>query len=123
MFCRKGGQLMTNSAKGKTIPTPTSPTTKRRIIGSNIITKWRQKKSVDSQLKKQEQDNAPTKPTRWVQIRIIPIWLRIILVLVLAIIAMLVGYNIGYSVIGDGSSEDTFLSTWRHILDIINGKE
>ena len=115
---------MTNSVKDKQIPTPTNPTTKRRVIGSSIIAKWRQKKSVDPDFKKKEQDDAPSKPTRWVQIRIIPIWLRLIIVLVLAITAMLVGYNIGYSVIGDGSSDDTFsLSTWRHILDIINGKE
>lgn len=114
---------MTNSAKDKQIPTPTNPTIKRRVIGSSIFAKWRQKKSAVPDLKNTEQGTAPTKPTRWVQIRIIPIWLRLLIVFVLAITAMLVGYNIGYSVIGDGSSDDTFLSTWRHILDIINGKE
>jgi hypothetical protein len=115
---------MTNHAKDKQIPISNKPTPKRRVIGSSIFAKWRQKKSVSPELKNEEQDDAPKKPTRWVQIRIIPIWLRLIIVFVLAITAMFVGYNIGYSVIGDGSSDDTFsLSTWRHILDIINGKE
>ena len=114
---------MTNSAKDKQILTPTNLTAKRRFVGNRFIAKWRQRKFLNPKLKNEEQDNAPSKPTRWVQIRIIPIWLRILIVIVLAIIAMLLGYNIGYSVIGDGSSDDTFLSTWHHILDIINGKE
>jgi hypothetical protein len=115
---------MTNGVKDKIIPSLTKLPKKVRVIGSSLIAKWKQKKSNRSELKNEEQDNASTKPTRWVQIRIIPIWLRLIIVLGLAITAMLVGYNIGYSVIGDGSSDDTFsLSTWRHILDIIKGKE
>ena len=62
------------------------------------------------------------KPTRWVQLRLIPIWLRIIIVGVLAVVAMFIGYDIGYSVVGDGDSSNK-VATLRHMLDIINGKE
>lgn len=65
-----------------------------------------------------------TKPIRWVQIRLIPIWLRIVLVIVLLCCAAVAGAMIGYGVLGDGSPSDVFKKeTWNHIVDIINGKE
>ncbi|MCH7320583.1 DNA-directed RNA polymerase subunit beta [Solibacillus sp. MA9] len=63
-------------------------------------------------------------PVRWVQLRLIPIWLRIILVAVLFVAAAGIGLTIGYSVIGDGDSADTLKwSTWQHLLDIMSGKQ
>ena len=63
-------------------------------------------------------------PRRWVQIRLLPIWLRIILVLLLFIVVAAIGVVFGYSVIGEGESGDALKwSTWEHILDIINGVE
>lgn len=71
--------------------------------------------------------NAPKssgKPTRWVQIRLFPIWLRVIVVLLLIFAAAMVGLNVGYTVLGDGESQGIFKwSTWQHVLDIINGVE
>lgn len=62
--------------------------------------------------------------TRWVQIRLIPIWLRIVLVLILLFFAAVAGLTIGYGFIGDGEPADAFKwSTWQHIFDIIEGKE
>jgi hypothetical protein len=94
---------------------PTSNTTaiNRRSTNAN-----RQEKLPKSDV----QVAKPSKPTKWVQLRIIPIWLRIIIIAALAIAVMIVGYNIGYSVVGDGESSDKF-ATLRHMLDIINGKE
>ncbi|WP_274309121.1 DNA-directed RNA polymerase subunit beta [Solibacillus daqui] len=63
-------------------------------------------------------------PVRWVQLRLIPIWLRIILVVVLFVAAAAIGLIIGYSVIGDGDSADALKwSTWQHLLDIMSGKQ
>lgn len=63
-------------------------------------------------------------PVRWVQLRLLPIWLRIILVLLLFLLAAVVGLNVGYSIIGDGASSEVFKwDTWQHILDIMSGKE
>ena len=61
---------------------------------------------------------------RWIRIRLLPIWLRIILVLLLFIIVTAIELVFGYSVIGEGESGDALKwSTWKHILDIVNGVE
>lgn len=55
------------------------------------------------------------------RIRAFPIWLRIVVVFILAIITLMVGLVFGYSVIGDGSVIDAFkLETWRHMVHIIS---
>ena len=64
------------------------------------------------------------KKTFWVQIRMIPIWLRLILIILLIAIVAVIGLRVGYSYIGDGNPEDVFKKeTWTHIIDIIKGKE
>lgn len=61
---------------------------------------------------------------RWVQIRMIPIWLRVILVLLLLIGVAIIGLQIGYGYIGDGKPSDVLKKeTWLHIVDIIKGVE
>ena len=82
--------------------------------------------TVEEQPKKRgTQEPAAEEPTRrWVRIRLLPIWLRIILVLLLFIIVAAIGLVFGYSVIGEGESSDALKwSTWKHILDIMNGVE
>lgn len=62
------------------------------------------------------------KPRKWVQIRLIPIWLRILLVLLLLVSTVIVGAMFGYSVLGDGEATKIFhKETWTHIVDIMNG--
>lgn len=64
------------------------------------------------------------KKTRLVRLRLLPIWLRIIIVAVLFIIAAVIGIIFGYSVIGEGNAGDALKwETWKHILDIMNGTE
>lgn len=64
------------------------------------------------------------KKTWWVQIRLFPIWLRIILVLVLIVVAAALGAMVGYGVIGDGQPKDALKwETWQHIIDIMSGKK
>ncbi len=56
-----------------------------------------------------------------IRLRIVPIWARILIVLVLAAAAAVAGAMIGYSVIGDGKAGDVFdKTTWTHISDIVN---
>ena len=62
--------------------------------------------------------------SKWVKIRLLPIWLRIILILLLLVIVAAIGLIFGYSIIGEGESVDALKwSTWKHILDIMNGVE
>lgn len=64
------------------------------------------------------------KKTRWVQIRMFPIWLRIVIVLLLIVIAAALGSMVGYGVIGDGNAKDALKwETWQHIIDIMSGKK
>lgn len=52
--------------------------------------------------------------------RIFPIWLRIIVVSVLATVALISGLMIGYGVLGDGNALDALrVETWQHIIDIV----
>lgn len=58
------------------------------------------------------------------RIRLIPIWLRIAIVTVLAAISFFFGAMFGYSVIGDGKASDVFkTSTWTHIRDLVEKEE
>lgn len=74
--------------------------------------------------KAKRDESGEPKKTFWVQIRIIPIWLRLILIILLLAIVAVIGLQIGYSYIGDGNPEDVLnKKTWTHIIDIIKGKE
>ncbi len=64
----------------------------------------------------------PQKPTRWVQIRLLPIWLRVLLVLLLIAGAVAGGLTVGYAILGGGDASDALKwETYQHILDIMNG--
>lgn len=69
------------------------------------------------------QADRPQKKTRWVQIRLIPIWLRILLVLALIVAMAALGAMVGYGVLGDGNAGDALKwETWQHIFDIMRGE-
>ena len=56
--------------------------------------------------------------------RIFPIWLRIIIVLILAAPALVAGLMIVYGIIGDGVPTDALKKeTWQHIIDIVTKAE
>ncbi len=58
------------------------------------------------------------------KVRLIPIWLRLLLVALLLMASLLAGAMIGYGVIGDGSPGDVFKkSTWVKISDIVKKEE
>jgi hypothetical protein len=58
---------------------------------------------------------------RKIRVRLIPIWLKITIVILLTVLSVLTGTVVGYGVIGNGKpSEALDKSTWTHIMDIIN---
>lgn len=95
---------MTNEFNGNVPPKPPErPEKKQRFQGE------------------QKQSHAQV---RWVQIRLIPIWLRMILITVLFVITAAIGVTVGYGYIGNGDPGDALKwSSWQHIFDIIGGLE
>lgn len=72
----------------------------------------------------EEKNNRRDKKFKMYRTRLIPIWLRLVIVLFLLLIASMFGLMIGYGVIGDGEPLDALKwGTYQHILDIISGKE
>lgn len=54
-----------------------------------------------------------------IRIRLIPIWLRLVLLLAGIVCMATLGTLIGYSVIGDGKPFEIFdKKTWTHIIDL-----
>jgi hypothetical protein len=61
------------------------------------------------------------KSSKKIRIRLIPIWLRLVLIAILVTISVMSGIAVGYGVIGDGKVSDAFeKSTWQHVVDLIN---
>ncbi|WP_338009807.1 DNA-directed RNA polymerase subunit beta [Lysinibacillus boronitolerans] len=58
--------------------------------------------------KKERRSTGEQREVRWVQIRLIPIWLRIVIVLILVVVAATLGAMFGFSVIGEGNAMDIF---------------
>ena len=72
------------------------------------------------QLKKERTSMAENRRNRRIRVRMIPIWLRIIIVAVLIFISGLAGAAFGYGVMGGGNAKDIFQkSTWTHIVDLV----
>jgi hypothetical protein len=58
-----------------------------------------------------------------IRVRLIPVWVKVAIVILLTIASMLAGTVVGYGVIGNGKpSEALQKGTWMHIVDIINKK-
>ena len=55
------------------------------------------------------------------RVRLIPIWLRIVITILLIVSSLTVGTMVGYGVIGGGKISDALKkSTWTHIADLVN---
>jgi hypothetical protein len=78
------------------------------------------REEIKAEKKNKKKSGAEEKPAKWVRIRLLPIWLRIILFVVLLAGSLIGGAMVGYGVIGDGKAMDVFeKSTWQHIVDIV----
>ncbi|WP_445506289.1 DNA-directed RNA polymerase subunit beta [Niallia sp. 03190] len=70
----------------------------------------------------QKEDNT-TAARKKIRVRLIPIWLRILLIIVLMAFSVSTGTVIGYSVMGNGKASDAFKKeTWTHIIDLVDKK-
>lgn len=73
------------------------------------------------QFKKEKMKDKPSmKEKRKVRVRLIPIWLRILIVVLSIFISVIAGVIVGYGVLGDGEPMDALKkSTWTHIIDLV----
>lgn len=72
------------------------------------------------QKKEQEVEEKHTENENKIRIRLIPIWLRVIMIIGLIFVSMTLGAAIGYGVLGDGKVSDAFKpSTWTHLTDLV----
>ncbi|MEK3952478.1 MULTISPECIES: DNA-directed RNA polymerase subunit beta [Psychrobacillus] len=64
-----------------------------------------------------------TGPTKWVQIRMFPIWLRILFVILLLVGTGMAGLMVGYGLLGEGEPKNALKwETYQHMIDIKDGK-
>lgn len=79
----------------------------------------RTKKKHDKKIEKQASKEEKRSKQR-VRIRLIPIWLRLILIIIISLASLASGLMIGYGVMGDGKPKDVFKEkTWTHIIDLV----
>ncbi|WP_226671435.1 DNA-directed RNA polymerase subunit beta [Metabacillus litoralis] len=70
-----------------------------------------------------EKEGAKEKTPRRIRIRLLPIWLRVLLILILLGLSAIAGLIVGYGVIGNGNPADALeKSTWQHIIDLVEKK-
>ncbi|MBM7585286.1 hypothetical protein JOC86_001828 [Bacillus pakistanensis] len=76
--------------------------------------KTREEIKSEKKLENESQDK------KWIRVRLLPIWLRVILFVLFFAVSLVLGAIVGYSVIGDGKASDAFKkSTWEHIIQIV----
>ncbi|GLB59018.1 DNA-directed RNA polymerase subunit beta [Cytobacillus sp. NCCP-133] len=75
-------------------------------------------KTREQQKKDRSKEEAPLKGR--IRIRLIPIWLRVIIVALFIFLSVIAGAAVGYGVLGNGEVKDIFTkSTWMHMVDLI----
>jgi len=72
------------------------------------------------QVKQERREKREKAQNRRVRVRILPIWLRIVIIAGLICLSTLAGAAVGYSMMGNGKVMDIFKSsTWTHIIDLV----
>ena len=78
------------------------------------------REAIHAQKKGNTENDKQPKSTKRVRLRLIPIWLRVMMVIVLFIMCTVIGAVIGYGVVGNGKVSDVFYkSTWTHVVDLV----
>lgn len=82
------------------------------------------KAKIEAVQKEQAAKPEPTKAVnKRIRIRMIPIWLRLVLLAVALVVSLMSGAVVGYGVLGNGKAADVFKeSTWTHIVDLVDKK-
>lgn len=70
--------------------------------------------------KKEQENNEESRQKVSVRVRLLPIWARVLLVLILMVVSTIAGLIVGYGVIGSGEPKDALeKTTWQHIIDLV----
>lgn len=78
-----------------------------------------QAKTREEYKKQKRSEEQPVSAGR-VRVRLIPIWLRIVLLVIMIALSVTAGAVVGYSALGGGKATDVFkASTWTHIRDLV----
>lgn len=93
-------------------------------VNSQVATEKINEKSREEVRKQRKgelsQEKKTTEKGQRIRLRLIPIWVRLIMIAVLIALSAVAGVLVGYGVIGDGKPEDAFKkSTWQHIVDLV----
>ncbi|MGD6966598.1 DNA-directed RNA polymerase subunit beta [Rossellomorea vietnamensis] len=86
----------------------------------DILQEGQTREEIKAEKKNKKKNSGEEKPGRWIRIRLLPIWLRVLLFIILLAGSLIGGAMVGYAVIGDGKPMDVLeKSTWQHIIDIV----
>lgn len=81
------------------------------------------REAIMAEKKQNKEKEQSEKKSKWIRIRLIPIWLRVIIVLLLIILSTSIGAMVGYGIIGNGNALEVFKpSTWTYIIDLVQRK-
>ncbi|WP_332628599.1 DNA-directed RNA polymerase subunit beta [Halalkalibacter flavus] len=90
------------------------------LVDSEALALQAQEKNQDEEDTRETRRNKRPKRER---LRLIPIWLRLVISILLVGGSLILGVIVGYSVIGGGEAgEATRPETWYHIVDMIRGR-
>lgn len=93
--------------------------TKKSLTREELRKAQKNKARQQEEVAATEEQERPEK-LKW-RIRLIPIWLRFIILLVAMAIAVVAGAMVGYGVLGGGNPMEVLeKETWQHILDLVN---
>ncbi|KKK39020.1 hydroxymyristoyl-ACP dehydratase [Mesobacillus campisalis] len=83
-----------------------------------------QESATREQVKTAKKQQPKVEKRQRIRVRLIPIWLRVILVIVLLALSIIAGAAFGYGVMGNGNPKEIFeKSTWTHILDLVEKRQ
>ncbi|WP_261130984.1 DNA-directed RNA polymerase subunit beta [Bacillus sp. Marseille-Q3570] len=86
----------------------------------NKLMKITPKKNEESSPSSREERKQQKAEAEKLRVRLVPIWLRLIIVILLFALCLAGGLAVGYGVVGDGEMMDVFKKdTWQHIIDIV----
>ncbi|WP_404446007.1 DNA-directed RNA polymerase subunit beta [Sutcliffiella horikoshii] len=92
--------------------------------GKKSLSREELRKAQKNKTRQQEEISATeeAQPKKYkFRIRLIPIWLRLIILVAIMAVAIIAGAMFGYGVLGGGNPMDVLnKETWQHILDLVN---
>jgi len=90
---------------------------------SKISARQQRRLERDKEKAQEQKQVESAQTTKWVQIRMFPIWLRLLLIILFFAGAAIAGLMVGYGVLGDGEPKDALKwETYQHMIDIKDGK-